>query len=107
MKNSSTEKNIAYCGDQLEEIRKEMEAWQRSLPVYEARETKSGIGVKLIYTPLDTAHLHYLSEIGLAGYPPFVRGIHPNMYRGKSFTTRRDSSVGSTSSRACKLISAV
>ncbi|MBW1863709.1 MAG: methylmalonyl-CoA mutase family protein [Deltaproteobacteria bacterium] len=48
----------------------------------------SGIPIKRLYTPLDSAADDYLSEIGLPGEYPFTRGVQPTMYRGRHWTMR-------------------
>jgi len=54
----------------------------------------SQIPRNLIYTPLDTPDLDYASTLGNSGQPPFTRGVHPNMYRGKKFTMRQINGFG-------------
>ncbi len=51
--------------------------------------TISEIPVRRLYTPLDTADMDYLSEIGLPGEYPFTRGVQPTMYRGRYWTMRQ------------------
>ena len=51
--------------------------------------TISGVPVKELYTPDDLPGFDYLRELGEPGLFPFVRGIHPNMYRGKLWTMRQ------------------
>ncbi len=48
----------------------------------------SGIRIKKLYTPQDTAHLSYEREIGDPGKFPFVRGIYPDMYWKRPWTRR-------------------
>ncbi len=54
----------------------------------------SGIPRNLIYTPLDIPNFNYQKTLGNAGEPPFTRGVHPNMYRGKKFTMRQINGFG-------------
>ncbi|RLC97387.1 MAG: methylmalonyl-CoA mutase [Chloroflexi bacterium] len=49
----------------------------------------SGIPIKNIYTPEDTKDIDYDRDLGLAGQPPFTRGVYPTMYRGRLWTIRR------------------
>jgi methylmalonyl-CoA mutase N-terminal domain/subunit len=49
----------------------------------------SGIPINRLYTPLDQSDLDYLSEIGLPGQYPFIRGVQPTMYRGRYWTMRQ------------------
>lgn len=48
----------------------------------------SGIRIKKLYTPQDTAHLSYEREIGDPGKFPYVRGIYPDMYWKRPWTRR-------------------
>lgn len=56
--------------------------------------TDSGIPVNLIYTPEDIKNLDYMKDIGFSGEAPFVRGVYPNMYRGRLFTIRQIAGYG-------------
>jgi len=56
--------------------------------------THSGIPVKLIYTPADVENIHYSDDIGFSGKPPYLRGVYPNMYRGRLFTVRQLAGLG-------------
>ena len=49
----------------------------------------SGMPVKDIYTPEDVKDIDYDKDIGLAGQPPYTRGVYPTMYRGQLWTIRR------------------
>ncbi|NIS63377.1 MAG: hypothetical protein GTO13_22620 [Proteobacteria bacterium] len=49
--------------------------------------TSSGIPIKYLYSPADTEGLGYPRDLGFPGTEPFVRGIHPTMYRGRSFVS--------------------
>lgn len=51
--------------------------------------------IKNLYTPDDIAHLDYIKDIGFPGQYPFLRGIHPTMYRGRLWTYRLFSGFGS------------
>lgn len=55
----------------------------------------SEIEKKMIYTPLDIEDFDYLEDLGNSGEEPYTRGIHPNMYRGRSFTMRPLPGAGS------------
>jgi methylmalonyl-CoA mutase N-terminal domain/subunit len=83
----------------IEEARAE---WERStrqpaaLPGPErARfETSWGTDVPSLSTPADTAGLDYLADLGFPGVPPFTRGLHPTMYRGRLWTMRQYAGFG-------------
>lgn len=53
----------------------------------------SGIPTKEIYAPDDVKDISYDKDIGLAGEPPFTRGVYPTMYRGRLWTIRRYSGI--------------
>ena len=73
-------------------------AWAGERVRLEEREpeyvTDAGIPIKDLYTPLDVKDRDYLEDVGLPGQPPFTRGIHPNMYRGRLWTIRLFSGFG-------------
>jgi len=56
--------------------------------------THSGIPVKLLYTPADVAKVDYAKDIGFPGCEPYIRGVYPNMYRGRPFTVRQLAGLG-------------
>ena len=49
------------------------------------RETESGIELEAVYTADDVGD----DELELPGEPPFTRGPHPDMYRGRPWTIRQ------------------
>jgi methylmalonyl-CoA mutase N-terminal domain/subunit len=55
----------------------------------------SGEEVDPLYTPRDVADLDYLRDLGFPGEFPYTRGIRHNMYRGRLWTMRQFSGVGS------------
>ena len=55
----------------------------------------SSVKIDSIYTPDDISHLNNEKHIGLPGIYPFLRGIHPTMYRGRLWTMRQFSGFGS------------
>ncbi|MFC1929389.1 methylmalonyl-CoA mutase family protein [Chloroflexota bacterium] len=50
--------------------------------------TESGIPVKSVYTAEDIKQVRKKEDIGLPGEYPFTRGIHPEMYRKRVWTSR-------------------
>jgi len=88
----------------VEEIKKkryewEMECYSKYVKNYSERKKKfenlSWNEIKQLYTPDDIAHLDYLKDIGFPGQFPFLRGVHPTMYRGRIWTYRMFSGFGS------------
>jgi methylmalonyl-CoA mutase N-terminal domain/subunit len=57
--------------------------------------TVSGQKIRELYTPLDLADLDYLRDLNFPGEYPYIRGIHPTMYRGRLWTMRQFSGFGS------------
>jgi methylmalonyl-CoA mutase N-terminal domain/subunit len=57
-------------------------------------KTLSGISVEPLYTPRHVADLDYLHDIGFPGEEPFIRGVHPTMYRGRTWTHRQLAGFG-------------
>src|SRR5687767_586379 len=51
--------------------------------------TTSSIEVAPIYTPLDTAGIDELEDIGLPGAYPYTRGVYESMYRTRLWTMRQ------------------
>ncbi|RJQ28211.1 MAG: methylmalonyl-CoA mutase [Peptococcaceae bacterium] len=73
--------------------------WEEKYNSYAERDaefaTNSGIPVKPVYSPLDgEAGAGYLDELGFPGEPPFTRGIHHTMYRGRLWTIRQLAGYG-------------
>ena len=58
-------------------------------------KTLSGILVNRLYGPGSLADCDAQSRIGEPGKPPYTRGIHPRMYRGKLWTMRQFAGYGS------------
>src|SRR3954452_19024331 len=52
-------------------------------------ETSSGLEVKDLYTPADTADLDEDRDLGRPGEPPFTRGVQATMYRSRLWTMRQ------------------
>lgn len=57
-------------------------------------ETLSGFEVKPLYTPKDLCNLDYIRDLGFPGGDPYVRGVHPTMYRGRTWTHRQLAGFG-------------
>lgn len=57
--------------------------------------TVSDLEIKAIYTPEDVKDLDFARDIGYPGIFPFTRGCQPTMYRGKEWTFRMFSGMGS------------
>ena len=55
----------------------------------------SGIPLQPLYSREDLRHFEAETELGYPGEPPFTRGIHPTMYRGRLWTMRQLAGFGS------------
>jgi len=89
-----------FSDQALEEIRDEKDKWQRE--IYDkAKErpgdfrTLSGLPIEPLYTPADIADLDYSRDLAFPGQEPFVRGVYPTMYRGRTWTIRQLAGFGS------------
>ena len=54
----------------------------------------SEIPIRRVYTPEDVAHHDEITESGLPGEYPYLRGVYPTMYRGRPWTMRMFSGYG-------------
>lgn len=89
-----------YNGDFIEELRKRRKEWDEKLysTVRERKptfESFSGFPIEPLYTPEHVAEMDYLQDVGFPGEEPYVRGVHPNMYRGRVWTHRQLAGFGS------------
>src|SRR5271163_2802549 len=57
--------------------------------------TVSGHPIRRLYTPSDLPDWEPARDLGLPGEPPYTRGIHPTMYRGRLWTMRQFAGFGS------------
>jgi methylmalonyl-CoA mutase N-terminal domain/subunit len=56
--------------------------------------TVSGFPIRRLYTPADLADWDADRDLGLPGQPPYTRGIHASMYRGRLWTMRQFAGFG-------------
>ena len=56
--------------------------------------TVSGYPVRRLYTPADLAGWDAERDLGYPGEPPYTRGIHATMYRGRLWTMRQFAGFG-------------
>jgi len=86
--------------DKTQKMKMELKTWQEKLcKIAKERGDSSftnlsGEPVKVLYTPLDIKGDVYLEELGFPGEYPYTRGIHPDMYRGRLWTMRMFSGMG-------------
>jgi methylmalonyl-CoA mutase N-terminal domain/subunit len=79
-------------------LRAELERWLARIagPTRRPRFV-SGSGLELppLFLPPPGAEGDYAERLGFPGEPPFTRGIHPTMYRGRLWTMRQYAGFGS------------
>ena len=92
-----------FTPEAVERVAEERARWERETVapatqrMPERREdttTQSGMPIKRIYTPEDTADLDYGRDLGMPGEYPYTRGVHPTMYRAKPWTMRMFAGFG-------------
>lgn len=67
---------------------------ESNLEQEQARKTWSGITLKELYTPEDVRNIDYDKDIAASGEYPFTRGIYRDMYRGRLWTSREITGLG-------------
>lgn len=73
----------------------ELKQWlKKTAERKESFENPSGITLRRIYTPDDIFYHSYADYSGLPGANPYMRGIYPSMYRGRTWTIRMFSGYG-------------
>jgi methylmalonyl-CoA mutase, N-terminal domain len=90
--------------EKIEQIHQKHQHWEKTVytnAVSENPERKkkfknlSDIPINNLYTPEDIQNTEYLERIGFPGEYPFLRGVHPNLYRGRLWTMRQFAGFGS------------
>ncbi len=88
---------------EIEEIAREKKRWeQTTLPKWirtnperkNEFQTTSEIKINRLYGPDDLKRMDYLRDLGFPGEYPFTRGVHATMYRGRLWTMRQFSGLG-------------
>ncbi|GAC1413847.1 MAG: methylmalonyl-CoA mutase family protein [Gemmatimonadaceae bacterium] len=84
---------------ELRLLRAEVAEWRKKYEKGELRDiafTNSEQEVQPIYTPLDRAE-RSAEALGMPGFYPYTRGVHPTGYRGRLWTMRQFAGFGSAS----------
>jgi methylmalonyl-CoA mutase N-terminal domain/subunit len=83
---------------ETEEAKKAKEKWKKRVQGEKLRDTRfmtvSSEPVPMLATPADLAEFDYMRDLSLPGEYPFTRGVHATMYRGKLWTMRQFSGMG-------------
>jgi methylmalonyl-CoA mutase N-terminal domain/subunit len=87
----------------IEELRQRLEQWEKTTlqsALSDRKERKekfittSSEPIERLYTPLDIVDMDFNEDLGFPGEYPYTRGIHPTMYRGRSWTMRMFAGFG-------------
>ncbi|RTZ94534.1 MAG: methylmalonyl-CoA mutase [Deltaproteobacteria bacterium] len=89
--------------NKLDELKKKKAAWEGEYQAavekhperLERFSTVSDQEIDKLYTPDDIADFDYERELGFPGAYPYTRGVHNTMYRGRLWTMRMFSGLGS------------
>ena len=68
---------------------------ERSAVTGDSSSTSSGHVIRSVYGPPDLKAIDSARDIGVPGQPPYTRGIHADMYRGRLWTMRQYAGYGS------------
>src|SRR6267142_1838294 len=82
---------------ELRLLREEVAEWRKRYDKGQLRDigfTNSEKEVQPIYTPLDAAETS-AEALGMPGFYPYTRGVHPTGYRGRLWTMRQFAGFGS------------
>jgi len=91
-----TEKTLQEVGEGKKRWEKEAgKAGKQKAEKGKRFSTVSDLEIKEIYTPEDIKDLDFSKDIGYPGIFPFTRGCQPTMYRGREWTFRMFSGMGS------------
>ncbi|MEB3102551.1 acyl-CoA mutase large subunit family protein [Ferviditalea candida] len=96
--NNAKQHTKLFDSEALKQVEAEKKRWlEQTVKNNEAEDaysSDSGIPVKLLYTPEDIKDFDYMNDLGFSGEAPYVRGVYPNMYRGRLFTVRQIAGYG-------------
>jgi len=88
-----------YDEKAIRDVKQGVKQWERLLGAWskgkadKVFQSASAIPLKPLYTPADVKDLDS-SETGFPGVYPYLRGVYPNMYRGRPWTMRMFSGFG-------------
>ena len=77
----------------MKRLEERIRVWEERRAAQPVRDidftTTSSMEVAPVYTPLDTAGIDELEDIGLPGEYPYTRGVYDSMYRTRLWTMRQ------------------
>ncbi len=92
-----------YAPEAVASVESERERWEATTVAKAVKRmperppettTQSGMPIKRIYTPEDTAQLDYARDLAFPGEYPYTRGAQATMYRAKPWTMRMFAGFG-------------
>jgi methylmalonyl-CoA mutase N-terminal domain/subunit len=101
--NGKQSQGTLYSPEAVAQVAEERERWEatsvaqalKRMPEPQAEiTTQSGMPIKRLYTPEDSASLDYARDLGFPGEYPYTRGVQPTMYRAKPWTMRMFAGFG-------------
>jgi methylmalonyl-CoA mutase N-terminal domain/subunit len=101
--NGKQSQGTLYSPEAVAQVAEERERWEETsvaqalkrMPEPQAEiTTQSGMPIKRLYTPEDSASLDYARDLGFPGEYPYTRGVQPTMYRAKPWTMRMFAGFG-------------
>jgi len=87
----------------LDNLAEQKQKWAQESEKFQGKKSRpkfitiSGKEVKDLYTPEDIKDINYEENIGWPGKYPYTRGVHNTMYRGRLWTMRQFSGMGTPS----------
>lgn len=91
-------KSQVYDPTYLKKVKEGLDSWKKNVVKPEVLKNWEAVPLtvlgseiprEMVYTPLSVANNDYGEQLGNPGEEPFTRGIHSNMYRGRTFTQRQ------------------
>jgi methylmalonyl-CoA mutase, N-terminal domain len=89
-----------YGKEFINKIKDKKSQWDKDSEKFRGKTTRprfisiSGDEINELYTPLDIKDIDYDKKIGWPGEYPYTRGVHNTMYRGRLWTMRLFSGMG-------------
>ena len=83
-------------------LRRWQQAYEAQIGAEPALRNRSGLPIKPLYTAADWDPERE-ADRGLPGQPPYTRGIHATMYRGRTWTQRQLTGLGTPAEYSARL----
>jgi len=84
--------------DDTKKIEERKKIWESETKASSGTDRKwvtvSSAPIDPLYTPEDNSNRDFLKNVGFPGQYPYTRGIHSSMYRGRMWTMRQFSGMG-------------